>query len=88
MRNADLSFVCRDVKLTIGTSQSIFTSRYETGETVSFPVAHHDGNYTADADTLDRLEGEGRIAFRYAERVNGSSHDIAGILNDAGNVIA
>jgi phosphoribosylformylglycinamidine synthase len=87
MRNAGLSFVCRDVKLTVETSQSIFTSRYEAGEEVFFPVAHHDGNYTADPDTLDRLEGEGRIAFRYAEQVNGSSRAIAGILNDAGNVI-
>jgi len=87
MRNAGLSFVCRDVKLTVGTSQSIFTNRYEANETVIFPVAHHDGNYTADQETLDRLEGEGRIAFRYAEQVNGSSRDIAGVLNDAGNVL-
>lgn len=87
MRNAGLSFVCRDVKLTVGTSQSIFTNRYEVGETVLFPVAHHDGNYNADPDTLDRLEGEGRVAFRYAEQVNGSARNIAGILNDAGNVL-
>jgi phosphoribosylformylglycinamidine synthase subunit PurQ / glutaminase len=87
MRNAGLSFVCRDVKLTVGTSQSIFTNRYEAGEDVIFPVAHHDGNFTADPETLDRLEGEGRVAFRYAESVNGSAHDIAGILNDAGNVL-
>lgn len=87
MRNAGLSFVCRDVKLTVGTSQSIFTNLYEAGEAVTFPVAHHDGNFTADPETLDRLEGEGRVAFRYAEQVNGSSRDIAGILNDAGNVL-
>ena len=87
MRNAGLSFVCRDVELTVGTSQSIFTNRYEVGETVLFPVAHHDGNYNADAETLDRLEGEGRVAFRYAEQVNGSARNIAGILNDAGNVL-
>jgi len=87
MRNAGLSFVCRDVKLTVGTSQSIFTNRYEAGETVTFPVAHHDGNFTADSETLDRLEGEGRVAFRYAESVNGSARHIAGILNDAGNVL-
>ena len=54
---------------------------------MTIPVAHHDGNYTADADTLDRLEGEGRVAFRYAEPVNGSARDIAGILSDAGNVL-
>jgi phosphoribosylformylglycinamidine synthase len=87
MRNAGLNFVCRDVALTVTNSQSVFTSRYENGEAISLPVAHHDGNYTADKDTLDRLEGEGRVALRYAENVNGSSHDIAGILNDAGNVI-
>ena len=87
MRNEGLNFVCRDVALTVENSQSTFTARYDKGETVCFPVAHHDGNYTADAATLDRLEGEGRIAFRYVEAVNGSSRGIAGILNDAGNVL-
>jgi phosphoribosylformylglycinamidine synthase len=87
MRNAGLNFVCRDVALTVANNQSIFTNRYDAGETVHFPVAHHDGNYTADAATLDRLEGEGRVAFHYAEAVNGSARNIAGILNDAGNVI-
>ena len=87
MRNAGTHFVCRDVDLTVGTSQSAFTSRYEAGERISVPVAHHDGNYFADEATLDRLEGEGRVAFRYAEQVNGSARDIAGILNDAGNVL-
>ena len=87
MRNAGLSFICRDVKLSVENSQSIFTSRYDAGEAVTFPVAHMDGNYIADGETLDRLEGEGRIAFRYAEPVNGSARNIAGILNDAGNVL-
>jgi phosphoribosylformylglycinamidine synthase subunit PurQ / glutaminase len=87
MRNAGLNFVCRDVRLTVANSQSIFTSLYAAGEQVTIPVAHHDGNYVADAATLDRLEGEGRVAFRYAEPVNGSARDIAGILNDAGNVL-
>ena len=87
MRNEGLNFVCRDVALTVENSQSTFTARYEQGETVRFPVAHHDGNYTADSGTLARLEGEGRIAFRYAEAVNGSAKGIAGILNDAGNVL-
>jgi len=87
MRNAGIHFVCRDVKLTVGNSQSAFTSFYEQGEQVVFPVAHHDGNFFADDATLDRLEGEGRVAFRYAEKVNGSARDIAGILNDAGNVL-
>lgn len=87
MRNAGIRFVCRTVKLTVENSQSLFTSQYEAGEEISIPVAHHDGNYFADALTLDRLEGEGRVAFRYAEPVNGSSRNIAGIINDAGNVL-
>jgi phosphoribosylformylglycinamidine synthase subunit PurQ / glutaminase len=87
MRNAGLSFVCRPVSLTVENSQSIFTSRYDAGEAITIPVAHHDGNYTADPDTLDRLEGEGRVAFRYAEAVNGSARQIAGIVNAAGNVL-
>src|SRR5437868_8815589 len=87
MRNAGLSFVCRPVRLKVENSQSLFTSGYETGETVTFPVAHHDGNYQADAATLDRLEGEGRVAFRYLDEVNGSARRIAGILNDSGNVL-
>jgi phosphoribosylformylglycinamidine synthase len=87
MRNAGLNFVCREVRLEVVSSQSIFTSRYAAGETVTIPVAHHDGNYFADEDTLNRLEGEGRVAFRYAEAVNGSARNIAGILNDAGNVL-
>jgi len=87
MRNAGLSFVCRDVALTVDNSQSIFTNHYDAGETIRIPVAHHDGNYQADAQTLDRLEGEGRIAFRYAEDVNGSARSIAGVINEAGNVL-
>jgi phosphoribosylformylglycinamidine synthase subunit PurQ / glutaminase len=87
MRNAGIKFVCRDVKLTVDNSQSAFTSRYAAGEEIVIPVAHHDGNYFADDATLDRLEGEGRVAFRYAEQVNGSARNIAGILNDAGNVL-
>jgi phosphoribosylformylglycinamidine synthase len=87
MRNSGLNFVCRNVALTVDNSQSIFTSGYDTGETITVPVAHHDGNYFADADTLDRLEGEGRVAFRYAEDVNGSARNIAGLLNQSGNVL-
>ena len=87
MRNAGLSFVSRPVRLTVENSQSLFTARYGQGEEIAIPVAHHDGNYQADGDTLDRLEGEGRVAFRYAESVNGSARDIAGIINDAGNVL-
>lgn len=87
MRNAGLDFVCRDVALTVANAQSAFTSRYDANETIRVPVAHHDGNYFADAETLDRLEGEGRVAFRYGESVNGSARDIAGVLNAAGNVL-
>ena len=87
MRNAGIKFVCRDVPLKVANSQSAFTARYDSDEAVAFPVAHHDGNYFADDATLDRLEGEGRVAFRYADEVNGSARNIAGILNDAGNVL-
>ena len=87
MRNAGLSFVCRPVGLNVESSQSIFTSAYEAGEHITIPVAHHDGNYQADKDTLDRIEGEGRVAFRYTSECNGSARNIAGILNDAGNVL-
>ena len=87
MRNAGQNFVCRTAALRVENSQSLFTSAYETGQVIHVPVAHHDGNYFADEDTLDRIEGEGRVAFRYAEQVNGSCRDIAGVLNDAGNVL-
>ena len=87
MRNAGISFVCRDVKLTVANTQSAFTNLYDAGEEISIPVAHHDGNYFADIATLDRLEGEGRVVFRYAEEVNGSARNIAGILNEGGNVL-
>ena len=87
MRNAGLSFVCRDVDLTVANNQTIFSSQYDAGQTIRIPVAHHDGNYYADDLTLDRLEGEGRVVFRYAGPVNGSQRDIAGIINDAGNVL-
>jgi phosphoribosylformylglycinamidine synthase len=87
MRNAGLNFVCRPVGLKVENSQSLFTSQYDAGENIIIPVAHHDGNFQADASTLDRLEGEGRVAFRYTEEVNGSSRNIAGILNNAGNVL-
>ncbi|MDQ3246705.1 MAG: phosphoribosylformylglycinamidine synthase subunit PurQ [Pseudomonadota bacterium] len=87
MRNAGLNYICRTVPLTVANSQSIFTAGYRAGETINIPIAHHDGNYQADAETLDRLEGEGRVAFRYSESCNGSARSIAGVLNDAGNVL-
>jgi phosphoribosylformylglycinamidine synthase I len=87
MRNAGLSFVCRNVALTVENNQSLFTSGYSAGEAVHIPVAHHDGNYFADSATLDRLEGEGRVAFRYAEPVNGSARNIAGVLGEGGRIL-
>ena len=87
MRNGGLNFVCRDVALTVANADTAFTRRYAAGETIRVPVAHHDGNYFADDATLDRLEGEGRVAFRYGEAVNGSARGIAGLLNDRGNVL-
>ncbi|MAW80881.1 MAG: phosphoribosylformylglycinamidine synthase I [Parvularcula sp.] len=87
MRNAGLDFVCRDVSLKVENNQSIFTRGFDKGAYVTFPVAHHDGNYFADEETLDRIEGEGRVAFRYVDNPNGSARDIAGLINDAGNVL-
>ena len=87
MRNAGIRFVCRDVALVVENSQSLFTAGYEKGQRIALPVAHHDGNYFADDATLDRLEGEGRIAFRYAEDINGSARNIAGVLSENGNVL-
>lgn len=87
MRNADLHFVCKTVGLQIANNETIFTNGYASGQTINVPVAHHDGNYFTDDETLDRLEGEGRVAFRYTDNPNGSARDIAGILNDDGNVL-
>ena len=87
MRNASQNFICRTVELVVENNQSIFTGGYEAGQRIAIPVAHHDGNYFADEDTLDRLEDDGRVAFRYAESCNGSRRDIAGILNAQGNVL-
>lgn len=87
MRNSGIRFVCRDLALKVENAQTLFTSGYDRDETITLPVAHHDGNYFADAETLDRLEGEGRVAFRYAEPVNGSARSIAGVVNASGNVL-
>lgn len=87
LRNAGLSFVCRPVTLRAENVQSLFTRGLDRGQYLTFPVAHHDGNYFADDETLDRLEGEGRVAFRYIDNPNGSARDIAGVLNEAGNVM-
>ena len=96
MRNADLKFVCRDVMIKAETSQSLFTSRYETGQAIRVPVAHHDGNYFADAELLARIEDRGQIAFRYCDadgtvsaeaNPNGSLGNIAGVYNETKTVL-
>ena len=87
MRNAGLKFVCKPVALTVAESQNAFTRGYDKGQTVTFPVAHGEGNYYADDATLDRLEGEGRVVFRYQANPNGSARDIAGILSEKRNVL-
>jgi phosphoribosylformylglycinamidine synthase len=87
MRNAGLSFVCRPVGLKVENNQSIFTNGYSAGADITIPVAHHDGNYQADAATLERIEGDGRVALRYTGEVNGSANGIAGLLNPSGNVL-
>ena len=81
MRNAGLTFICKDAALRVETTASPFTSGYMIGDSVTFPVAHHDGNYFADTETLACLTGEDRVAFRYEGPLNGSTDDIAGILS-------
>lgn len=87
IRNRGLTFVCRPVRLRVATTDSAFTRNYGAGTEIVLPVAHHDGNYVADADTLARLEDEDRVAFRYVDNPNGSARDIAGILNEGRNVL-
>ena len=96
MRNADLKFVCKDVHLSVETAASVFTGGYTKGQVIRIPVAHHDGNYFADSDTLKALNDQDRIAFRYVSadgkrgngaNPNGSLDDIAGILNEKRNVL-
>jgi len=87
MRNAGLKFVCRTAPLEVATTDSPFTAGYAAGQRVDIPVAHHDGNYSAPPETLDRLRGEGRVAFRYLDNPNGSAADIAGILSENRRVL-
>jgi phosphoribosylformylglycinamidine synthase subunit PurQ / glutaminase len=87
MRNAGLKFICKPVTLSVEETQSAFTRKYDKGQSVTFPVAHGEGNYYADDETLNRLEGEGRVMFRYKANPNGSARDIAGILNEKRNVL-
>jgi len=97
MRNRSLKFVCKTVQLKVENADTSFTNAYQSGQVIDIPVAHHDGNYFADTDTLDELEGEGRVAFRYVDKSgnatdianpNGSQNNIAGIINKRGNILA
>ena len=96
LRNAGLRFVCKDVFLRVEDDRSPFTAGYRAGQVVRMPIAHNEGNYFTDDDTLARLRDEGRVAFRYcgsegvvddAANPNGSLDNIAGILNERGNVL-
>jgi phosphoribosylformylglycinamidine synthase len=87
MRNSNIHFVCKDAELDVTNTNTIFTSRYAGNTSISIPVAHHDGNFFADDETLDRLETDDRVIFRYRSDINGSSRNIAGIINEAGNVL-
>jgi len=96
MRNAGLKFICRDVWLRVDATETCFTNHYNSGQVIRVPIAHHDGNYVADSDTLDSLEDSGRIAFRYCDanglvegdtNPNGSARNIAGILNENHTVL-
>jgi phosphoribosylformylglycinamidine synthase I len=82
MRNASLKYICRDVTLSVERNDTIYTSQFSQGAQVVFPIAHKDGCYIASDETLDRLEGEGRVAFRYAANPNGSRRDIAGVYSE------
>ncbi|PHR19668.1 MAG: phosphoribosylformylglycinamidine synthase I [Hoeflea sp.] len=89
MRNASLKFVCREVKLEVANASTAFTQGYSQGQILRCPVAHHDGNYFTDADTLAEIEASNQVAFRYTADTNpnGSLNNIAGIVNKAGNVL-
>jgi phosphoribosylformylglycinamidine synthase subunit PurQ / glutaminase len=96
LRNASLKFVCAPIGIRVETTDTLFTSRYERGQRIVVPIAHGDGRYSADDETIERLNGEGRVVFRYAPsdleaeeayNPNGSMHDIAGIVNEGGNVL-
>ncbi|EBA07280.1 phosphoribosylformylglycinamidine synthase subunit PurQ [Sagittula stellata] len=86
LRNAGLKYICRTIGLQVE-GESVYTEGYGTGSTLALPIAHHDGNYFADDSTLDMLEGEGRVAFRYTDNPNGSARDIAGVLSENRRVL-
>ena len=96
MRNASLKFICKDVTLKVERNAAPFGNRYSKGDVITIPVAHHDGNYFADETTLQRIEDNGQVAFRYCSpdgtvsdnaNINGSRNNIAGLTNEAGNVL-
>ncbi|MEL7278715.1 MAG: phosphoribosylformylglycinamidine synthase subunit PurQ [Pseudomonadota bacterium] len=87
LRNAKLKYICKAIDLTVETTESAYTSGYSQGEQITIPIAHHDGNFFADEETLNALEGESRVAFRYVANPNGSLGDIAGILSENRRVL-
>jgi phosphoribosylformylglycinamidine synthase len=87
MRNSGLKFVSKTIDLTVETEKSVFTNGYRAGDTLRIPVAHHDGNYVADASVAARLVDEDRVAFRYSAPLNGSVKNIAGILSENRRVL-
>ncbi|MBL4874460.1 MAG: phosphoribosylformylglycinamidine synthase subunit PurQ [Rhodobacteraceae bacterium] len=87
MRNSGLKFVCKDSEIKVKTTDSPFTNAYTKGGSVTYPIAHHDGNYVADEALVDRLRGDDRVAFTYSDNPNGSSADIAGILSENRRVL-
>jgi phosphoribosylformylglycinamidine synthase len=87
LRNASLKFICRRVDLSVERTDTIFTAKYKKGDIIRVPVAHGDGNYVADSETLKRVEGNGQVAFRYVGEVNGSMNDIAGITDESGRIL-
>ena len=86
-RNSDLHFLCKPVHLRVENAQTAFTNSYAQDQSIEIPIAHGEGNYSADAETLGRIEGEGQVVFRYLDNPNGSLHDIAGIVSRRGNVL-
>ncbi len=87
LQNMSTRYICKTVGLRVENTQSAFTTAYEQGAVIEVPIAHHEGNYQADSETLARLNGEGRVAFRYVENPNGAVEDIAGILSENRRVL-
>ena len=87
IRNRDLKFICKELRLTVGTTDSPYTNAAQKGQVLRVPIAHGEGCYIADERTLDQLEAEDRVAFRYIDNANGSLRNIAGVLNEGRNVM-